>query len=421
MAIRERQLSLGFELASSADLPLAADLPEGWKLCRLGAVCAVNPSRKGQTNYADDLPVTFVPMSAVDENTGTISQPELRPFGSVKKGYTWFIENDVLFAKITPCMQNGKAAIARHLSSGVGFGSTEFHVLRPDPDVLPEWVHFFIRQPSFRAAAAQHFTGSVGQQRVPESFMAAQLLPIPPLPEQRRIVARIEKLAARIEKARGLRRQAVEEVGSVLASAMNQVWSDASDWDRESLDKLVTLVSGQIDPRIEPYTSLPHINGEAIESGTCRLLPYRSAKEDAVTSGKYHFRAGSVLYSKIRPYLRKAVQVPVEGICSADVYAFNNISNALEPRFLMYSLVTQDFTEYANSLSNRARIPILNQEQLLAYDLPCPPLSEQRRIVAYLDGVQDRADVLRRLQAESAAELDALLPAVLERAFRGEL
>ncbi len=415
------QLAIDFAPDVSPQNTSADELPEEWRVARLDQVCEINPSRKGRTNYSDDLPVTFVSMSAVDEGAGTIAAPDVRPFSEVKKGYTWFVENDVLFAKISPCMQNGKAAVADGLSNGVGFGSTEFHVLRPGPDVLPEWIHFFMRQPSFRSAAAQHFTGSVGQQRVPASIVGEQVIPVPPLPEQRRIVARIEELAAKIERARGLRREATREVRTIIQAAIEQTWSDTTTWESRPLGELVTLVSGQVDPTIEPYASLPHINGEAIESGTCKLLPYRLAKEDAVTSGKYHFRAGSILYSKIRPNLRKAVQVPVEGVCSADVYALDSIDPVLNPRFVMYSLVEPNFTVYADALSGRARIPKLNQQQLLAYKLSFPPLDEQKGIVIYLDSLQEKTDALKRLQAESAAELDALLPAVLARAFRGEL
>jgi len=245
MAARE-QLSLGLAPDAPERYVDSGDVPDGWRLLRLDQVCEINPSRKGRTNYPDDLPVTFISMSAVDEETGTVAAPDVRPFGAVKKGYTWFVENDVLFAKITPCMQNGKAAIARGLSNGVGFGSTEFHVLRPGPDVLSEWIHLFVRQPSFRSAAAQHFTGSVGQQRVPESFIATYVVPVPPLPEQRRIVARIEELAARIEQARGLRREAATDVGAILPKALGCMRDDlrGSTYPREHLDQVTRVTSG---------------------------------------------------------------------------------------------------------------------------------------------------------------------------------
>jgi len=99
MAMSE-QLSLNMSGDGAEDVIVPEGLPDGWQTVRLDAVCDVNPSRKGHTNYADDLPVTFVPMAAVNETSGTIAAPEIKSFGAVKKGYTWFVENDVLFAKI---------------------------------------------------------------------------------------------------------------------------------------------------------------------------------------------------------------------------------------------------------------------------------------------------------------------------------
>ena len=113
------------------------ELPEGWRWVRLGEVCKVNP-RRPRLVRDDNAPTSFVPMTAVDEVTGTITDLRTRPFAEVKSGYRYFQEGDVLFAKITPCMENGKAAIAWGLIDGIGYGSTEFHVLRPCGDVIAE-------------------------------------------------------------------------------------------------------------------------------------------------------------------------------------------------------------------------------------------------------------------------------------------
>ena len=145
-------------------------------------------------------------MAAVDERFGMIAAREDRRLGDVSKGFTVFEDGDVLFAKITPCMENGKAALARNLTNGIGRGSTEFYVLRPGSKVLGEYVYHFVRQPQFREKAKRHFTGTAGQQRVPKSFMEDVPMPLPTLDEQRRIVgilnraARIENLCARVDK-----------------------------------------------------------------------------------------------------------------------------------------------------------------------------------------------------------------------------
>ncbi len=182
-------------------------LPDGWRWVRLGEVCEINP-RRPRIVRDPEAPTTFIPMSAVDEEDGTIVAAEEKPFALVRQGYTYFEEGDVLFAKITPCMENGKAAIARGLRDGIGFGSTEFHVLRPRGSVISEWIWLFVRREPFREAARRAFRGGVGQQRVPQDFLEEHPLPLPPLPEQRRIVARIEELMGRVREARRLREEA---------------------------------------------------------------------------------------------------------------------------------------------------------------------------------------------------------------------
>lgn len=298
--------------------------------------------------------------------------------------------------------------------------SSHYFLFEIDETALNRFfLEFYIRTPTFMEQVRAQ--GSTNYAAIRPSGVLKYKIPLPPLEEQQRIVARIEELAGRIEEARGLRREAVEEANVLFTCAINEVWSDQSTWNVRLVRDLATAVSGQIDPLIEPYASLPHINGEAIESGTCRLLSYRSAHEDGVTSGKFHFRAGSVLYSKIRPYLRKAVQVPVEGICSADIYAFESIASVLNPRFFMYSLISPDFTKYANTLSGRTRMPKLNQDQLFSFQMSYPPLSVQHQIVNYLDSLQKKISTLKQVQSETSAELDALLPSILDKAFKGEL
>ena len=120
-------------------------LPEGWRWVKLGSISELNP-RKSDITRSDNELTSFIPMEAVDAEKGMISALRERPYAEVKKGYTYFEEGDVLFAKITPCMQNGKHAIARDLIGGIGFASTEFHVIRPTEGILAEWIHYFVRQ-----------------------------------------------------------------------------------------------------------------------------------------------------------------------------------------------------------------------------------------------------------------------------------
>ena len=188
----------------------------------LGEICAINPRGK-ESKYPDlDMPVSFVPMAAVDEQFGTIMVRQERTLSEVSKGYTAFENGDVLFAKITPCMENGKIALARNLTSGVGRVSTEFFVLRPSDRILSEYVYFLLRQQHFRETAKRSFVGTAGQQRVPKSFMENALVPVPPLDEQRKIVVILNR-AARIGR---LRAQAADRLMNFNSALFIKMFGD---------------------------------------------------------------------------------------------------------------------------------------------------------------------------------------------------
>jgi type I restriction enzyme, S subunit len=163
------------------------DLPPGWAIAALSDIAEINP--RHPRDLDDDLLVSFAPMSALSESVPELNGLCDRPLREVRKGFTHFAERDVLFAKITPSMENGKAAVALHLRNGLGCGTTELHVLRPLAAIDPLYVYHFIHQPSFRRDAKANFTGTAGQLRVPVSFMENAKLPLVPLNEQRRIVA----------------------------------------------------------------------------------------------------------------------------------------------------------------------------------------------------------------------------------------
>lgn len=170
---------------------------------------------------AADTPVSFIPMEAVEEGAAGTVCLQARLFSEVQKGYTVFENGDVLWAKITPCMENGKSCIASGLTNGIGFGSTEFHVLRPLSNrVTSEYIHEFVSQASLRRVARFAFTGSAGHQRVPADFLADLPLPVPPIAVQKTIAT---EARSRREEARRLRAEA--EAG----------WQIANRWFEEQL------------------------------------------------------------------------------------------------------------------------------------------------------------------------------------------
>lgn len=177
-------------------------------------------------------------------------------------------------------------------------------------------------------------------------------------------------------------------------------------WHWVRLGDVIDIVSGQVDPKESHYRDLPHVNGENIESGTGRLLPIRSAADDLMISGKYLFDAGVVLYSKLRPYLKKAAIADFRGLCSADMYPILPKPGDLTLSFLLQILLSESFTTYAVSESQRARMPKLNRDQLLAYSAPIPPLEEQRRIAGVL---REQMATMEKARTAAQVRLDAAL------------
>ncbi len=163
-----------------------------WPMVELGEVCSVNPKKSEIESMNGEMIVSFVPMADLNENEMCFHPKDTKKLSEVTSSYTYFKNNDVLLAKVTPCFENGKAGIARNLVNGIGFGSSEFYVLRAEGRILPELIYLFITVPAFREHAIAQMTGTGGLQRVPRAFVEGYNIPLPHLSTQQSIVAEIE-------------------------------------------------------------------------------------------------------------------------------------------------------------------------------------------------------------------------------------
>ncbi len=176
----------------------------------------INPSRTGISNESDDTLVSFIEMSSLGQ--GIIEQKVDKKLGELRKGgYTYFAENDILIAKITPCMENGKCAIARGLTNGIGMGSTEFHVFRLNKrKILPEYLFALLNQDSVRHDAAEHFTGASGHRRVPVDFYENIEIPMIPLGQQQAIVKQLSSYDEEIQSLKSRMAQCATNKQAIL-------------------------------------------------------------------------------------------------------------------------------------------------------------------------------------------------------------
>ena len=284
-----------------------------------------------------------------------------------------------------------------------------------------------------KSALEDRGTGSTFQS-INKSVLEEFILPLPPLPEQRAIAHVLstvqrarEATEAVIAATRELKRSLIRHLflyGPVPVDQVAGVRLKETEiglvpegWEIERYDNLVSIVSGQVDPRQVPFSTLPHVAPDHIESGTGRLLPTRTAGELNLISGKYHFAAGDVLYSKIRPYLCKAAIVNFEGTCSADMYVLRPVAHRLARDFLFYLLLTPQFTQQAMSFQDRTGIPKINRQQLGTLLLPVPPIYEQRKIAAAIAA----ADAKLRVEGAVARQLDDLFRTLLGKLVTGQV
>ena len=219
-------------------------LPASWANPPISDCCDLNP-KLDKSQFDDAQLVHFVPMPAVEALTNKIDISATRPFAEVKKGYTPFAGGDVLFAKITPCMENGKMVVVPELPQGIAFGSTEFHVIRPRGGLHPLWFFYFLSSRSYRSNAEHNMTGAVGQRRVPIDFIARSPIPLPPLAEQKRIVAKIEELFSELEAGEASLRQARRQLGVYRQSLLKQAFEGklTAQWRTQNSNKLESPAS----------------------------------------------------------------------------------------------------------------------------------------------------------------------------------
>lgn len=188
-------------------------------LMKLGAVAELNPPSLA---LAADEPAAFVPMAAVDEITGAITAPEERAAGELAN-YKQFQRGDVIFARITPCMQNGKSAVFDDARWSSGFGSTEFHVIRPTGSVSARWIHAVVRTRRFRKFAAERFTGTAGQQRVPAPFMREVSIPVPD--DEAAVLREVDRIRGHDIALRSLRSRQQALAQALEPSLLNQAFA----------------------------------------------------------------------------------------------------------------------------------------------------------------------------------------------------
>ncbi len=400
-------------------------LPPSWTVVRLDEIAEVNP-RRPKLVRADDEPTTFVPMPAVDGRFGVIAEPLEKAFGAVKKGYTYFQEGDVIFAKITPCMENGKHAIARDLIDGIGFGSTEFHVLRPSEWVMAEWLWLYLRQRRVLAQLAGKFVGSVGQQRLPDNVLAAVELPVPPMNAQKRLGACVMEAIAQLEDGLDVvGRNKTRQVSYERAVVDEAVARLGTDMPTACLGDIADVRSGLTKGRTIRGSARdrPFLRAGNLGNGRLLLDEIRTTPATDEEAERFRLAFGDVLLVEGSGSADRLGQGWIwEGQIEACLHQ-NHVFRVrplepLEPRYLAWVLQSSAARAYfLAAAKTTSGLHTINRTQVVSFELPLPDRDQQRDLVKAVDA---RVDAGRRLADEwgkVGARLVQAREALLAQAF----
>lgn len=411
------------------------EIPEGWMWCRLGTVVAMNP----KNDITDDLDVAFVPMACVSDGYGNSHTFEVRKWREIKKGFTHFADGDIGIAKITPCFQNRKSAIFKELKNGCGAGTTELSIIRTiGKTMCAEYLLWFAKSDYFISNGVKSFTGTAGQQRIHKDYLSTCLFPLPPLAEQKRIVAKIEELLPLIDRYEQAwtkledfnKRFPVDMQKSILQMAIQgklveqrpeegtgeelyqQIQAEKQrlikegklkkekplpeitedevpfeipeNWKWVRLSSIGVTQTGNTPPKAHPEyigSHVPFITpGDILNGNICynnQSLSFEGMAVARVCS------AGAVLQVCIGGSIGKAA------ISDREV-AFNQQINAVMPILVesnyIYAIMTSAyFTTLMKEKASGTATPIINRGLWDSLLIPIPPLAEQKRIVAKLE------------------------------------
>jgi type I restriction enzyme S subunit len=354
-------------------------IPPEWQYCELGDCSKVNPKT---AKPSDDCLVNFFKMADISVE-GFVLGGSIKRLSEVATGFTPFAEKDVLVAKITPCFENGKGALINKLVNIIGYGSTEFHVLRATQDVLPEYLLLLTQTHHFRATGVANMTGSAGQKRVPAEFIKYYPVYLPPLHEQKKIVAVINSWNHQVELIKQLiiaKQERRTWFVQQLLSRKLRAKAFSKKWSVHTLGELVEPMSRPVPKPTEPYKALgirSHCKGtfERFVSDPSKVgmeVLFVARRGDLIVNITFAWEGAIAFVPELHDGHLVSHRFPT--YCMKE--------NVVDPDFLRYVVIQPRFIFTLGLISpgGAGRNRVMSKRDLLNIEVSVPCLDEQRKI-----------------------------------------
>ena len=355
-------------------------LPQGWEEKRLDEVCDIKPTKnEARLRLKATDKVSFLPMKDLGIGIKNAAPKQERILSEVEGSYTYFAEGDILLAKITPCFENGKLGIAQNLVNGIGFGSSEYIIFRSNNKLFNEYLFYFFSQEVFRLKGAKRMTGTAGQKRVSKNFIEAIPIPLPPLSEQKRIVAKLDKLFAAIDKARANAEKNLSNAKELFQSYLDGIFaSPGKDWEEKRLGEVCEKVAKIKREKMSKTDEFKYVDIGGIDNTTNRIISHKIYSwEEAPSRAQQIIKQGDILFSTVRTYLKNTAQVKNKiydnEICSSGFTVIRSKRDILNPDYIFYFSISEYFIQHLNKLQTGASYPAIRDKDVFTQTIPPPP------------------------------------------------
>ena len=354
---------------------------------------------------------------------------QTRALSEVAGSYTYFADGDVLLAKITPCFENGKLGIAANLTNGIGFGSSEYIVFRPDTSVDKEWLYYFLSRETFRMEGAARMSGAVGHKRVSKEFIETYPIPVPSLPEQRRIVAILDQAFDGISTAKSNAEKNLQNAHALFESQLQSIFTqNVKGWiknEKPLSDMCELIVDCEHKTAPTQESGIPSIRTPNIGKGKLLLEGvYRVSEKTYLDwTRRAEPRPGDLILAREAPAGNVAVIPEGLKVCLGQrTVLIRPIRKVFEPDFLALMLLQPRMQEKLLAHSRGATVQHVNMKDIRALNVgSIPPLSVQRNFVSVVSKVSQSSEHLASLYQRKLAALEELKQSLLHQAFSGAL
>ncbi|WP_405383354.1 restriction endonuclease subunit S [Phascolarctobacterium sp.] len=406
------------------------EIPEGWKWVRLSGVYQINP----KIDAPKEIDAAFIPMEKISAGMVSEFSFDVQTWEKAKKGHTQFADNDVAFAKISPCFENRKSMILQGLPNGIGGGTTELIILRSE-FVIPKFTFWLVSDENFIRGGKQTYSGTVGQQRISMDFVKNYPVPLPPLADQQRIVERIESLFSKLDEAKEktqavvdgfeLRKSAI--LHKAFSGELTAKWREEhgvglESWEKKALKDILDVRDGTHDSPLYYDEGYALVTSKNLKNGTITDdgIKYISREDFIKINERSKVDIGDILFAMIGTIGNPVVVENEPNYAIKNVALLKNVGK-VNPYYVKYYLESQYVKDKMKKEAKGSTQRFVPLGYLRKFEIVVTINDEQKEIVRILGSL-----LAKEARAKEAAEavleqVEVMKKAVLARAFRGEL